>query len=362
MVSCVAAVDPAVLQARRVVGLYGDPDVTWSVLLALRLRESRTIEKVTDAAHALVTDHPHLGAAPRVQAFEPADEATVLAAFANEPYADHGPLVRIALSVDGHGLLVAAHHGVVDGLGLLGVAASLVDEQLSSNARGIARAAEPTGFVRGSIRRLVEAAFRPPVRVSGDLAGTPGTAGDWLEARPVETARPGSAALVCAAVDLVRRANAADRPGRVVVSMGLSRRPGSPTPAPDRDTAYTRLDAGGVASVGDARALMAATSPEPAFPVSDGRGLGPRVARLLSHRLGATVLVSNLGRIEHPSVEAIRFWPVPTGPSGICLGLASTATTTALTVRARRGWFSADAAARLADVAAASLAHAGAAQ
>lgn len=140
--------------------------------------------------------------------------------------------------------------------------------------------------------------------------------------------------------------------------MGLSRRPGSPTPAPDRDTAYTRLRAGGVSSTADARALMAATPPEPAFPVSDGGGLAPRAARLLSHRLGSTVLVSNLGLVDHPSVEAISFWPVPTGPAGVCLGLASTSSTTTLTLRARRGWFSGMAAEGLADVAAGCLTRA----
>jgi hypothetical protein len=362
MVSCVAAVDPAVLRARKVVGLYGDPDVTWSVVLALRLRTPRSIDETTHAARLLVTDHPHLGRATQVRTFEPDDEPAVLDAFANQPYADQGPLVRVALSIDGRDLVVAAHHGVVDGLGLLGVAALLVDEPLATSARGIAREAEPTGFVRGSIRRLVEATFRPPVRVAGDRSGAPAQPGDWLEARQVEMARPGSAALVCAAVDLVRRANAADRPGRVVVSMGLSRRPGSPTPSPDRDTAYSRLIADAVASVDDARALVAATPPEPAFPVSDGRGLGPRAARLISHRLGATVLVSNLGRIDHPVVDEVRFWPVPTGPSGICLGLASTSSTTTLTTRARRGWYSSGAAARMADLAAACLAQAGAGQ
>lgn len=353
-------VDPAVLQARRVVGLYGDPDVTWSVVLALRLHEARTAALVATAARALVRDHPHLGPEPHLTTFGPEGEAAVLDAFANEPYDDQGPLVRVAVSDDGRGLVVAAHHGAVDGLGLLGVAARLVDAPLASNARGIAREAEPTGFVRSSLRRVAEAVLRPPVRVAGDRTGAPAVRGDWLEARRVDAARPGSAALVSAAVDLVRRANERVRPGRVVVSMGLSRRPGSPVPAPDRDTAYTRLRAGEVASAADARALMAATEPEPAFPVSDGGGLGPRVARLLSHRLGATVLVSNLGLVEDPAVEAISFWPVPTGPSGVCLGLASSSTTTTLTVRARRGWFSGEAAERLADVAAECLVRAAA--
>jgi hypothetical protein len=123
-------------------------------------------------------------------------------------------------------------------------------------------------------------------------------------------------------------------------------------PSPDRDTAYVRLPAGQVASTDDARALIATTPPEPAFPVTDGRGLGPRDTRLLSHRLGATVLVSNLGRIDSDGVTGIRFWPVPTGPAGVAVGLASTPVSTTLTLRARRGWFTASAAEQLADLAA----------
>lgn len=353
-----AGVHPAVLRARRVVGLYGDPDVTWSVVLALRLRDPLRADDVGRAARALCDEHPHLGPAPVVEGGD-ADEAALLAEYADRPFGDAGPLVRVALMPDGRSLLLAAHHGAVDGLGLLGVAAALTGLPLASSARGIDRESEPTSFVRGSLRRLAEAAFSPPVRVEGDRDGAP-EPGDWLESRDVEVGRPGSAALVRAAVDLVHRANAATgRAGRLVVSMGLSRRPGSPVPSPDRDTAYMRLRADSVDSTEDARRLVAATSPEPAFPVRDAGGLGPRVARLLSHRLGATVLVSNLGLVDHPDVESVRFWPVPTGPAGVCLGLASTSSITTLTLRARRGWFSAARAAALADLAADSLREAG---
>ena len=356
-----AGVDAAVQQARRVVGLYGDPDVSWSVLLVLRLSRPTTVEAVSTAAGNLVDAHPHLGPAPRVEGFGPGAEPGVLAALANEPFGDAGPLLRVAVGAGGRTLVLAAHHGAVDGLGMLGVATALLAVPLTSTARGIAREAEPTSFVRGSLRRLGEAAFAPPVRLDGDRAEGSALPGDWLEARDVDVARPGSAALVRAAADLVRRTNGPDRRGkRLVVSMGLSRRPGRPVPDPDRDTAYMRLRIGNLSSTADARRLIAATAPEPAFPVGDAGGLGPAVARRLSHRLGATVLVSNLGLVDNPSIESVRFWPVPTGPAGVCLGLASTPATTTLTFRARRGWFSEQAARRLADVAADCLASAGA--
>jgi hypothetical protein len=352
------AVDPAVLQARRVVGLYGDPDVTWSVVLALRLTAAHARVDVGARAAGLVEAHPHLGAAPVIESFE--DEAEVLDSFANRSYGDRDPLLRVALSDEGRTLVLAAHHGAIDGLGLLGAASALLGAPLESNARGIPPSAEPRAFVRSSVRRLGEALFRPPARVPGDRNDTGSSSGDWLAARPAVMGRPGSAALVRAAVDLVQRADPdRERGGRLVVSMGLSRRPGSPVPTPDRDTAYMRLRAGAVRSVDDARTLIDATPPEPAFPVTDGRGLAPRVARLFAPRLGATVLASNLGRVDSAAVATIRFWPVPTGPAGVCLGLASTPTTTTLTLRARRRWFSEAAASRLADLAAESLVRAG---
>ena len=99
---------------------------------------------------------------------------------------------------------------------------------------------------------------------------------------------------------------------RAVLALGLSRRPGDPTPAPDRDTAYSRVPWRPYAPEEAAR-VVAETRPEPAFPVTDGRGWGPRMARVLSSRLGSTLLVSNLGLVAHEGVERVDFWPVATG-------------------------------------------------
>jgi hypothetical protein len=344
------SVDPAVLRARRVVGLYGDPDATWSVVLALRLESRETVEALMARSRALVEEHPHLGTAPDVDSYSRGEEAALLDTFANLPYSDTGPLLRVGLSEDGLDLVIAAHHGVVDGLGLLGVASSLLDRPVTSTARGIARESEPSGFVRRSVHRLIEALLDPPGRVRGDRGGSRRDDGDWLECRPVDARGLGSPALVAAVVDLTRKVGTTRRRG-LVVAMGLSRRPGTPVPEPDRDTAYVRLHSDHVRSVQEARRLIAATSPEPAFPVTDGAGAWPRLVRLLSGRLGATLLVSNLGLVEGSGVTEARFWPVPSGPAGVCLGLASTATGATLTVRARRAWFSQAAVERLASVA-----------
>lgn len=349
-------VDPAVLQARRVVGLYGDPDVSWSIVMALDLAEPITSAAVAKAAESLVSAYPHLGRTPALETFDTGDEAGVLARLADTPYNDQEPLLRVALSEAGTTLIVAGHHGALDGLGLLGAAGQLAGLDLTSSARGIAPTDEPGGFATRSLGRLVEVLAAPPLRLAAPAH--PAT-GDVLMARVITATRPGSAALVAAAAGAVRRWNAAAStraPGRrLVIAMGLSRRAGTPSPTPDRDTAYVRLVADDVRTTGDAQALLAGTAPEPAFPVTDASGLAPRLIRLLSSRLGSTLLASNLGRVDHPGLVSLRFWPVPTGPAGVALGLASTPNTTTVMVRARRGWFTEQATAELTDLVASEL-------
>jgi hypothetical protein len=75
---------------------------------------------------------------------------------------------------------------------------------------------------------------------------------------------------------------------------------------------------------------------EPDFPPS--RNVVLRLGlRALARRLGATCLVSNLGAVHvGPPVAALTFFPQPSGPSGVAIGVVSTPETTSLTVRARR--------------------------
>jgi hypothetical protein len=86
--------------------------------------------------------------------------------------------------------------------------------------------------------------------------------------------------------------------------------------------------------------LLGRTAPEPDFPVTDARGLGAVLTRRLASRLGASMLVSNLGLMSGPGVDSASFWPVASGPNGVSLGLVSAGELTTVTVRARRGWFS----------------------
>ena len=101
------------------------------------------------------------------------------------------------------------------------------------------------------------------------------------------------------------------------------------------------------------RRALAAVDPEPDFPATSVRGVGPRVAHLLRRRLGATALLSNLGLIDGP-LDSIAMFPACSGPRAVAVGLASTRSTTTLSLRTRRTDFTADEhAGLLADLAAA---------
>ena len=335
--------DPAVHRARLVVGLYGDPGVTWSIVVRLALADRLEAGDATRRAATLHGQHAHLGRPPALELYAAEQRDGILGRLADEPFRDDGPLVRVALDEAGHELVVAVHHGCADGLGLLGYAAALTGHDLPSSARGLPAAAEPSGFARRSLGRLAEALVSPPLRLTDRRPS--GDGGDLLLSRDVPPSAASTAALLLGAVRAIRcqlSEHGVPAGGRrpTVVAVGLSRRPGSPTPPPDRDTAYARVRTDSVMTIHDAQLLVERLTPEPAFPVTSAGGIGPRVTRLLSSRLGSTLLVSNLGRVDQPAVTRLEFWPVAAGPAGVSVGLASTPTTTTITTRLRRGWFS----------------------
>lgn len=324
-----------------VVGLYGDRSVTWSIQLRVWLSAPVDADDVASRWETLTEINPGLGRVGVVTRFGDDDAHDVCVDFANEPYGDQDPLVRVGLHDDGSVLVVAAHHGAMDGLGMLGAAGVLADLSLETGARGVASDADDSSFLLGSARRLWEALVRPPVRVRARSAKQ--GEGDLLASRDVVADRAASAELIWAAARAVRTWNQQPGGGRrgrqLVIAMGLSRRPGRPMPAPDRDTAYVRLQADDVVTVGDARAVARDTPPEPEFPLSEGFGVAQLVTKLLGSRLGSTLLVSNLGLVDSPGVQRLELWPAPAGPAGVAIGLASTSSRTTLTVRLRRPWF-----------------------
>jgi len=72
------------------------------------------------------------------------------------------------------------------------------------------------------------------------------------------------------------------------------------------------------------------------------------LGRGLASRLGSTLLVSNLGRLEpHGPVTAAAFYPSAHGRSGLSVGCVTVDETTTVTVRARRRDYTEQAAADL---------------
>ena len=323
---------PAVKDAHEVVGLYGDPDTSWGIAIDLGVRDLDA-ERVPERLAALCDAHPHLGASPRMEVVDEQEWARRRAALAYERYLDPA-LLRVAVRADGTGLAVGAHHGAVDGLGLVAVAAAALGRPLRTGAQGIGDRPARTGFVRSSVARLGEALVDPPPRFAGRGENSPGE--DLSEAtRPV--VRRGTAHLAVAAARVFRERGHVGVPLLVV---GASRRVG-PVPEADRQTAYLRLRVQDGDGPDHVRRNLAVVVPEPDFPATSVRGIGPRVAHLLRRRLGATALLSNLGPIEG-AVDSVAMFPACSGPRAVALGLASTASTTTLSLRTRRTDFTGD--------------------
>ncbi|SFW69785.1 hypothetical protein SAMN04489730_3025 [Amycolatopsis australiensis] len=328
--------------AHRVVGLYGDPTVSWSILLEAELGTAAPEpEKLRARLAAAGREYPHLGAVPAVELAD--DLPAVRHRFASAPYARADPLVRVAVA--GPTLLVAAHHGALDGLGLLALLGILLDVPVSSAARGIGVRTGGKSFAVSALQRLAEALFAPPGRIVPDRGHE--AAGDVFAARHEPRLRLGAAGSVAAAVRATERWNRAHgaRTARVVAALGASWRSGA-APEPVHDSAFFRLRLGPGA---DVAAVLRAQAPEPDFPARSSR-LARLGTRLLASRLGSTFLVSNLGVVSAgDAVRSLAFYPAASGRSGVAFGVATIGGTTTVTVRARGKDFDAAAADRLLD-------------
>lgn len=324
--------DPAGRRAREVVGLYGDPDTTWGICLEVGLTDPVSAADLGARRDALLADYPHLGPPDPVLVAAPDAWDQARAEVAAEPYDEDGPQVRLLISGDGHRLLVAAHHGVCDGLGLVAIAGAMSGLGLTSLARGIGDQPAPRSFVRSSLARLSEAVLRPPPRFPAHRPER--VDGENLRITTMPRASFGTVDL-CSALCSVFLEWSGPAPGvRPLFVSGASRRPPGEL-VPNRRTAYLRFafDPGWTRE--QARRAFAELAPEPEFPETSAGGLGPRITRLLRQRLGATAQISNLGVLDGPGVEYAAMFPALSGPRGLAVGLVSTPTATTLSLRTR---------------------------
>jgi hypothetical protein len=286
-----------------------------------------------------------VGPAPRRVAVRGSPAAQLRAA-ANDPYPEPGPFVRVGATPGG--VVVAAHHAVLDGLGLVAVMGLVVGAGLGTTARGV-RGPHDAGTARRlayPAARLGEALIRPPDAIAA-RAGPPAP-GDRLAATTIEPA-VGTAGLVAAAARAVRRWNAerGARATRVVVAVGASARSGE-HPTVGRASTWFRIEVPRGTTAPGVRQLLQRRGPEPpagATVLRAARASG--VAARIERRTGSTLLVSNLGELAPDGVVgAAEFYPSAHGRSGVAVGAIRAGGATTLTVRARAADFTDEEAAR----------------
>lgn len=336
--------------AHAAVGLYGDPTVSWSIVLHARLHAPIRADDVAARLAETTVAHPHLGSPPAVREVSAAELPALRDRFASESYERGDPLVRAAVCAEEPGLVIAAHHGVVDGLGLLSLLGTALDTRVTSQAAGLGDREPEGSFLMSAVRRGTEAVLAPPSRITPLPAGTRSDGGDVFVRRDHDRMRAGTAVLAVAATRATERWNRGSgrAASRIVAAVGASRRSGATT-RPVQESAFFRLRLQPDARVEDVARMLRDHTPEPEFPARSS-GLFRFGTRLLARRLGSTFLVSNLGVVDTGGeVAALAFYPAASGRSGVAFGAVTVDGTTTLTVRARRRDFDERAAAALAD-------------
>ena len=323
-------------RASAVVGLYGDPTISWSILLRAELDTLAKPDEIRARLSAATWKYPHLGGTPDVTVACAEELPEVRDRFAMRTYHPGEPLMRVAIGATDPVLLIATHHGALDGLGTLALLGLALGRPVASGALGLADRPSGRTFVSSAVSRLAEALFTPPTRIA-PRTDQPGPAGDVFTERHLARTPLGAAGLTSAATRAVRRWNTAHeaRHDRIVAAIGASRRSGA-DPLPVNDSTWLRLRVPGDTDAKRLRAMLADQPPEPDFPARSSR-LATLVTRALAGRLGSTFLTSNLGVVAvQGGVRALSFYPCAGGRSGVAFGAVTTGDRTTITLRARR--------------------------
>lgn len=324
----------AARQAQEVVGLYGDPDVTWGISLETTFVDSVDLGDVTSRLERMVREHPHLGVAPSVEMVGRTEWSSRREASATEGFGPDGRLVRVLVRDDRRAFFVTVHHGVCDGLGMVALTSAVTGREIVSSARGVGERSARRGFLVSSALRLGEALFAPPARFSGTQGGTGVDCLRKVDGVPGRVnGAVASAAVLAVHADWPRNRTAGGR--RFLAVMGASRREQG-TSAPDRQTAYLRVPLRHGDGVDEVRAAIASADPEPDVPETSAGGVGPVVMRLLKNRLGYTANVSNLGMLTADGLESLVIYPALNGPQALGVGLGSTQFGATVSIRTRR--------------------------
>jgi hypothetical protein len=303
-----------------------DPGIGWRIQLTAELADAPDPGAVLDRLTELFTRQRWDGTA-EVRRDEDVDALRSRLIDAPTP---------VVTGVAGSTLIVSAHHARVDGLGLLDVLAAVTGRPVGPSVRGVGERPTRSGFARAAGRRLVEAAVRRPAGLASPAAA--GGVGDVF----AEVTVPGSwrtAEVVAAAVrGVVAHNRAAGRSTRhLAVAVGAGRvREGDEDRIADR-SALIRLTDLEDRSAQEIAELLRTAPLEPP-PAAGTRATGRIMAggmRLLSRRLGSTLLVSHLGEVTAEGVTGLAFHPVTAGGTGVSLGAVGLRGRTTMTLRAR---------------------------
>ncbi len=308
-----------------------DPAIGWRILLTARLPEEPDRAEVIDRLAAIATLQGWPAPPPRRAASD-------LPALQRELVADDpAPLV---VGLCGAQLVLSAHHGAVDGLGLLVLLERLGAGPVRSSARGVGARTTTGGAARTTTRRLREALLHPPARLTTP-AGVPTGAGDVLVERTVPGAHRTATLVDAATRAIVAHERSHGRTAaHVAIAVGAVRAQASDAataPVADHSVLLRLTDVEQLDAAGIADALASAPVQTP--PSAGGRPLLVRATslglRALAPRLGSTLLVSHLGEVTAPGVRGLSFHPVTAGGTGLSLGAVGHGGTTTLTLRGR---------------------------
>ncbi|WP_232675885.1 hypothetical protein [Nocardioides sp. R-C-SC26] len=324
-----------------------DSSIAWRILLTARLPSPVDADHVRLRLTELYRDQawgapPSLLARASVGSAREQEESELLR--------DLGEVrgAPVVVGCIGDLLMLSADHADLDGLAILAALGTLVDGGAASSARGVGERADTGTFGGAAVRRLREAVLRPPAGVArGTTAPAVVSTGDIVVSVPVPHGpgtAPGTADLIVAAAAGVREHNERNgRAGRrVAIAVGVAReRPGAVLR--DRSALIRITDAETMERDEVTHRLReGATEPAPSASGALG-GLAVGLAlRALRRRLGSTLLVSHLGRVEAPGLTtsgALAFYPVSAGGTGLSLGAVTHGGVTVVTLRGRgRDW------------------------
>jgi hypothetical protein len=311
----------------------GQEDLAWNILLVARLRD---VPSHGVLGERLATMSAQAGwAEPGPDSVLDGDLGDLLPRLGEV----RDPPRPVSLGRAPAALVVRAHHAHVDGLGLLAVLRDVAASDLTSRAGGVAdRPRRSTVATLAS--RLFEAVLRPPAGVAAVSPPAAPGSGDVFATRTLSTTFR-TAEVAHAAVRAVSERNrtAGRRTGRVAVAFGVSLTGGRDLRVGD-DSGFLRitgaewLDADGLdRAIADAPLQVGGTAQDGA--ARRAGGLIRWASTRFAGRLGSTLLVSHLGRVQADGLDGLAFYPLAGGGSGLALGAVTVGSNTTLTLRAR---------------------------